>query len=262
MQINLALRFVALGMLLLDVLGCETPTKETAAIVAPIQSVPADSLLSTTARAASSIVRIFPFSSESATIETPAYLSVPALPTALQTVTGPSFTSFFQALAASALPNTRGWPSFAFPSLPKFPGLPNLPSIPANFTLPDIPAYLGNISLPELSVNITFPNIPGILGNFTMADLLPLLPNITITILPPLRDNITMADLTAILEMLPQSDPATPITPAATELPTYSPSLVISNVSTSTPAIPDSGLFGNFFCFTPQNSMMSGLGCW
>jgi hypothetical protein len=262
MQIFLALRFVALGVLLLNVLGCETSTKETAAVVAPIQNVPADSLPSTTARAASIVVRIFPFTSESATIETSAYLSVTALPTAPQTVTGQSFTFFFQALAASVLPSTRGWPSFTFPAFPKFSGLPDLPSIPANFLLPDIPAYLGNITLPELPVNITLPNIPGILGNFTMADLLPLLPNITFPILPTLRDNITMADLTAILEKLPMSDPATPISPAATELPTYSPTLVISNLSTSTPAITDSGLFGNFFCFTPQNRMMSGLGCW
>ena len=226
MQIYLALRFVAYGVLLLNVLGCETSKKETAAIAAT------------------------------------SALSVPALSTAPQAVTEPSFTSFFQALAASVLPTTQGWPSFTFPALPKIFGFPDLPPIPANFTLPDIPAYLGNITLPELPVNIALPNLPGMLGNFTIADLLPLLPNITFPILPPLRENFTMADLTAILEKLPMSDPATPITPAATELPTYPPTSVISNMSTSTPAIPDSGLFGNFFCFTPQNSMMSGLGCW
>ena len=142
-----------------------------------------------------------------------------------------------------------------------------MPTSPINITLPDLPPVLSNQTLLDLLAppsNLTLTEIAGILGNYTLADLLPLLANVTFPILLPLPVNITMADLPAALEKLPMLNPSAPTTSAATAVPTYPATETNLNVSDSnvTTAIPDSGLFGNFFCFTPQNTVMSGLGCW
>ena len=271
MQIYLALQYVLLGTLLLAVHGCESSTPETAAIGATssVLNAHADSSLvmaatTTAAVASSSASSAYPAAHVTPIREGPAYLSALALPTAPATLTASKPTSFLQALAASVLPATRGWPSITLPAFLKVTDSSNMPSSPFNFTLPDLPMVLSNQTLIDLHAppfNLTLTEIAGILGNFSLADLLPLLANVTFPILPV---NITMADLPAVLKKLPMLNPAAPTTSAATALPTYPATQTNLNVSDAnvTTATPDSGFFGNFFCFTSQNRVMSGLGCW
>ena len=276
MQITLALQYVLLGTLLLAVHGCGSSIPETAAIGATSSMVNAhaDSSLVIAATATAVVASTFastayPAAHVTPIREGPAYLSAPALPTiaAPATFAASKPASFFQALAASVLPATRGWPSITLPAFPIFSGPSNMPSSPFNITLPDLPTVLSNQTLLDLLAppsNMTLAKIAGILGNYTFADLLPLLANATFPNLLPLPVNITMADLPAVLEKIPMLNPAAPTASAATAVPTYPATEGNLNVSDAnvTTAIPDSGLFGNFFCFTPQNTVMSGLGCW